>query len=50
MMAMATLTKRQRALMQERLKADAEALKATAEVEVSEEGLMEFGESVEEEE
>ena len=44
------LTKRQRALMQERLKADAEALKATVDVEVSEDGLMEFGEAVEEEE
>ena len=44
------LTKRQSALMQERLKADAEALKATADVEVSEDGLIEFGEAVEEEE
>ena len=44
------ITKRQRALMQERLKAEAEAMKVAAEAEVSDDGLMEFGESVESEE
>ena len=44
------ITKRQRALMQERLKAEAEAMKVAAETEVSDDGLMEFGESVESEE
>ena len=37
-------------LMQERLKAEAEAMKVVAETEVSDDGLMEFGESVESEE
>ena len=39
------LTKRQKVALQERLKVEAEAMKAA--VEVSEDGLMEFGESVE---
>jgi hypothetical protein len=38
------LTKRQKTVLQERLKAEAEAMKSA--VEVSEDGLMEFGESV----
>ena len=41
------LTKRQKAEMKERLKAQAEAVKAAADTEVSEDGLMEFGEEVE---